>query len=184
MSIDNRKYIRNALIFNLAFVFDEKFDGIAFEPIVEKIAYYLKKLEYEEEFLFIEEKKMRLPEILNDMREELNKNGSCAVSLTESLTAHLSLGRTWDVPPEFEEHDVPIFYPGLEYLRCCERVDITTRQVMSLIDGRRYVTALAADSKMHKDIIKVCLKNLLYFDVITTVPMFQVSILSKISPLF
>ncbi|CAD5119692.1 DgyrCDS8284 [Dimorphilus gyrociliatus] len=175
MSIDNRKYIRNALIFNLAFVFDEKFDGIAYEPIVEKMAYYLKKLESEEEFLYIKEKKSRLPDILKDMREELNKNGFCAVPLTESLTAHLSLGRTWDVPPEFEEHDVPIFYPDLEYLKCCERVDITTRQVMSLIDGRRYVTALASDSNIHKDIIKVCLKNLLHFKVITTVPMFQYS---------
>ena len=45
MIIDDKKYKRNALIFNLCLVFDESATTEHYEPIVKKLASYLTLLE-------------------------------------------------------------------------------------------------------------------------------------------
>jgi len=45
VSIENSKYKRNALIFNLCFVFDNNADSSSYEQIVTKMAFILKSLE-------------------------------------------------------------------------------------------------------------------------------------------
>ena len=70
--IENKKYHRNALIFNTVFVFEQKEETSEFEPVVEKLAGYLKTIELEKEYLSKEETKKNILEILkrilNDLR--------------------------------------------------------------------------------------------------------------------
>ena len=48
--IDNPKYARNALIFNLCFVFDTTSQPRRYEPVVKKLASYLVALEVSDGF--------------------------------------------------------------------------------------------------------------------------------------
>lgn len=43
--IENKKYDRNALIFNCCFLFDEDTRTVRYEPVVKKLATYLTQLE-------------------------------------------------------------------------------------------------------------------------------------------
>ncbi|VDI32327.1 nitrogen permease regulator 2-like protein [Mytilus galloprovincialis] len=46
--IENPKYARNAYIFNLFFVMDSKTETTKYEPVVKKLASYLKQIEKKE----------------------------------------------------------------------------------------------------------------------------------------
>jgi hypothetical protein len=108
--IDNPKYKRNAFIFNLSLVCDAELDTRPYEKIVRKLAEYLKALEVREiikltkvitflpilcvvtriddfqirsEFLWREETRVRLPEILCQIHEELNQRGWCSIAVSE-----------------------------------------------------------------------------------------------------
>ena len=56
--IESSKYERNALIFNLCFVFDATTDVLCYEPVVRKLAGYLSTLEVC--LLFLQVKKRTL----------------------------------------------------------------------------------------------------------------------------
>ena len=45
VSIGDTKYERNALMFNLCFVFEQHVDTINYEPVVKKLASYLTQIE-------------------------------------------------------------------------------------------------------------------------------------------
>ncbi|GFW26530.1 GATOR complex protein NPRL2 [Trichonephila clavipes] len=79
--IENTKYPRNRLIFNLCFVCDPSKRTMQYEPIVRKLANYLVKLELEDEFLFKEHMKAQLPSIMDKIRGELNRSGKCSISI-------------------------------------------------------------------------------------------------------
>ncbi|KAF8979143.1 Nitrogen permease regulator 2 [Entomortierella lignicola] len=51
ISLEHKKFERNALIFNLVFVFDKDAETSSYEPVVRKMAKVLKALEKESEFL-------------------------------------------------------------------------------------------------------------------------------------
>jgi hypothetical protein len=87
VAIHDKKYLRNYLMFNLCFVCRSKARTVQFEPIVKKLAEYLVTLEVEQEFLFDENKKKQLPELMKKIYQarpsiDSPKNGNLA---TESL---------------------------------------------------------------------------------------------------
>ncbi|KAJ7381925.1 Nitrogen permease regulator-like 2 [Desmophyllum pertusum] len=89
ISIENAKYSRNALLFNVCFVLGPNVDTIRYEGVVKKLAGYMTSLELEYGFLSQEETKASLPSVLSEIFLELNKKGKCMI--TDCIPMYTSL---------------------------------------------------------------------------------------------
>ena len=69
--IENKKYNRNALLFNAVFVFQETDETQEYEPVVKKLANYLTTLELESCYLSEEKTKVQIPDILRKILSDL-----------------------------------------------------------------------------------------------------------------
>ncbi|XP_015764200.1 PREDICTED: nitrogen permease regulator 2-like protein [Acropora digitifera] len=81
ISIENAKYSRNALLFNVCFVLAPDVDTIRYEGVVKKLAGYMVTLELESGYLSQEDTKSSLPTILSEIFYELNNNGKCTIQI-------------------------------------------------------------------------------------------------------
>ncbi|EDV29718.1 uncharacterized protein TRIADDRAFT_52405 [Trichoplax adhaerens] len=81
--IQNKKYSRNELRFNLGLMLPAKHHGGLdnYEPVIKKLANYMVTLELESQFLSDEVKKEKLSELLPRIRQELNMKGSCMIRI-------------------------------------------------------------------------------------------------------
>ncbi|XP_013407507.1 GATOR complex protein NPRL2 [Lingula anatina] len=126
--IENPKYPRNMLIFNLCLVIDATASTAPFEIIVKKLAGYLTNLELENEFLSNEEQKSTLPNIMSRILSELNMSGTCNIPINKSNTIHLKLVLPHEDALEVADHDVPIFLSSKNNFQR-NQWDLTTQQV-------------------------------------------------------
>ena len=69
--IEGKQYSRNALFFNVVFVFNGSDDAQEYEPVVKKLANYLMILEKEGSYLSSEETKSNMPDVLKKIFEDL-----------------------------------------------------------------------------------------------------------------
>lgn len=172
--IENTKYPRNRLIFNLCFVCDPSKRTMQYEPIVRKLANYLVKLELEDEFLFKEHTKAQLPSIMDKIRDELNRTGKCSISINASNTIFLNVIRVYPMPPQVMDQDVPIFterkFPVLP-----TDWDITMQQILPYIDGFRHVAKIAVEAGVEIHLVKAFIQNMVYYGVVTLIPIFMYS---------
>ncbi|KAK7503525.1 hypothetical protein BaRGS_00005064 [Batillaria attramentaria] len=167
--IDNKKYKRNALIFNLCFVFSEEFNTASYGPVVKKLAAYMIQLELENEFLSNEEKEPHILAFLQQVRQELNQNGLCNINMvhlkvTPQEGQQVSV-QDYDVPILITSHDAIVRHPW----------DLTTQQIMHHVDGTSHVMKIAAEADVDINLVKACLQNLLYFNVVKMISVFQYS---------
>ncbi|WFD36020.1 hypothetical protein MCUN1_002891 [Malassezia cuniculi] len=84
------RYQRNHFIFNLCFVFDERADTIAYEPIVRKCARVLRSLEEENWFLSRIDNLPKLYGIVEQLYEDLNAYYETFIALPEELSPSAS----------------------------------------------------------------------------------------------
>ncbi|XP_022101188.1 GATOR complex protein NPRL2-like isoform X2 [Acanthaster planci] len=174
VSIQNVKYSRNALLFNLCFVCNASMDTAPYEPLVKKLANYLLTLELESGFLSNEKSKERLPSILADLLSQLNSNGKCSIPINESNTIHLKIVPPTKDPPAVLEHHVPMFLTDKNAFDSSQW-DLTSQQILPYIDGVNHVQRIATEADVDINLVKICLQNMLYYGVITIVPIFQYS---------
>ncbi len=81
---DSKKYQRNQLIFNLCFVFSDISRTTQYEPIIQKLARYLIDLEGEMGFISAnanDGESNLLTNSLNNIKEQLNNEGLCILSI-------------------------------------------------------------------------------------------------------
>jgi hypothetical protein len=84
INLEHKKFQRNALMFNLAFVFDKDAEISSYEPVVRKMARVLKALEKESEFL---SRQTRLAMMDNGTLASLNSSTSISVPSGTTLAA-------------------------------------------------------------------------------------------------
>ncbi|XP_060079180.1 GATOR complex protein NPRL2-like [Ylistrum balloti] len=179
--IDNPKYARNALIFNLCFVFDKAMDTSNYEPVVKKLAAYLTQLEMENGLLSDDDSKERLPSFLSELLTSLNKDGTCSIPMGESCTVHLKVPPIIQDPPNIQDHDVPIIIKDKNSLNLAS-LDLTTQQVLMYINGFNHVSKIAAEADVERNLVKVCLQNLLHYKIIKIISIFQYSNMYTVTP--
>lgn len=172
--IDNPKYARNALIFNLCFVFDKAMDTSNYEPVVKKLAAYLTQLELENGLLSDEHNRERMPVFLAELLSSLNNDGTCSIPMGESCTIHLKVPPVIQDPPNIQDHDVPICTKDKRTLNMAS-LDLTTQQVLMYIDGFNHVAKIAAEADVERNLVKACLQNLLHYKIIKIISIFQYS---------
>ncbi|XP_072026942.1 GATOR1 complex protein NPRL2-like [Amphiura filiformis] len=181
VSIKNAKYSRNALVFNLCFVCDIQTDTVPYEPLIKKLASYLITFELESGYISDENSKSALPGILSALLKQLNEHGKCSIPINESNTIHLKIVPSTKDPSPVLEHHVPMFLAD-KYSYNFSQWDLTTQQILPYIDGINHVQRIAAEADVDLDLVKICLQNMLYYGVITVVPIFQYSNVYMITP--
>ncbi|XP_062575588.1 GATOR1 complex protein NPRL2-like [Saccostrea cucullata] len=173
VSIDDTKYQRNALMFNLCFVFDQNVDTSNHEPVVKKLALYLTQIELESGFLSKEKSQEQIPVFMEKVLHLLNKYGFCRIPVGESITVHLKVTVNIAEPPPVLDHDVPILIKDKG--RPQQAWDLTTQQVLPYIDGFNPTCRIAVEADVEINLVKSCLQNLLYYNIIKIIPVFQYS---------
>ncbi|XP_012249642.1 GATOR complex protein NPRL2 isoform X1 [Bombus vosnesenskii] len=173
VKIDDKKYARNAFYFNLCFVCDAEARTVHYEPVVKKMSDFLMALEVENCFLSASEDKTRLAEMLQHVMQDLNLHKMC--TLTEgTMTSHLKVIKLAPEPKPVLDHQVPIFLEGREAFQT-DQWDLTTQQVLPYIDGFNHVARIAAEADVENNLVKSCVQNLIYYGVVTLIPIFQYS---------
>uniref|UniRef100_A0A8C5PZW4 NPR2 like, GATOR1 complex subunit n=1 Tax=Leptobrachium leishanense TaxID=445787 RepID=A0A8C5PZW4_9ANUR len=172
--IENKKYSRNALLFNLVFVCSAQAKTCALEPIVKKLAGYLTTLELESGFISNDDSKQRLVPIMSILLEGLNTTGECALPIDESNTMHLKVIELRPSPPTVQEYDVPVFLEEKDDFSDAQW-DLTTQQIIPYIDGFRHVQKISAEADVELNLVRIAVQNLMYYGVVTLVSIFQYS---------
>ncbi|XP_076468696.1 GATOR1 complex protein NPRL2-like [Babylonia areolata] len=170
--IDDAKYERNALIFNVCFVFNEDVNTGSYGPVVKKLAHYMVQLETGCQFLSSKDKEPQILQFLEQVRDRLNRHGTCHLDMGDSCTVHLKVTPQEGQHVSVEDYDVPILiFPRETVLH--HPWDLTTQQILHHVDGTAHVVKIAAKADVDINLVKACLQNLLFFNVIQMVSVFQ-----------
>uniref|UniRef100_A0A4W3HJL1 NPR2 like, GATOR1 complex subunit n=1 Tax=Callorhinchus milii TaxID=7868 RepID=A0A4W3HJL1_CALMI len=162
MCIEHKKYVRNALLFNLGFVCDAGVKTCSLEPIVKKLAGYLTTLELESGFISNEDSKQKLVPIMTIILEELNAHGECSLPIDESNTIHLKVIPQRRDQPVVQEYGVPVFTQCKEDFIKSHR-DLTTQQILPYIDGFRHIQKISAEADVELNLVRIAVQNLLAY---------------------
>ncbi|KAJ0068931.1 hypothetical protein NL108_015168, partial [Boleophthalmus pectinirostris] len=172
--IEHKKYSRNALLFNLGLVCDAQTNTCPLEPIVKKLSDYLTTLELESGFISNEESKQKLLPIMSTLLEELNATGACTLPIDTSNTIHLKEIQPRKDPAIVQEYDVPVFSQCKDHF-IKSQWDLTTQQILPYIDGFRHIQKISAEADVELNLVRIAVQNLLYYDIVTLVSIFQYS---------
>ena len=107
VQINDSKYKRNNLLFNLCFVFDlyGVHVGGCYQHIIMKIARILQSLEIQQDFL---SRNTDLTHYLQQIMKDLNSYHECQVMIDEMNTLDLKLFPRYVDPPHVQDSHVPI----------------------------------------------------------------------------
>lgn len=83
VGINDPKFPRNKLIFNLCIVCIPTAKTLEYESVVEKLAHYLINLEIENAFLYNPETKAKLPYYMQQIKDQLNATKSCILPVSK-----------------------------------------------------------------------------------------------------
>lgn len=173
---DAKKYKRNHLIFNLCFVFSDYTVTTQYEPIVQKLAFYL--IDLEGEMGFISKNENDNPTISNylmTIKDQLNNAGVCTIKISLSTTIHLKLIKVQANPGQVEDYHVPIWNSNNLNTNNVSSWDLTTQQVFSYIDGVNHVLKIAFLADVDVILVKACVQNLIYYGLVSLLPIFLYS---------
>ncbi|XP_033608082.1 GATOR complex protein NPRL2 [Cryptotermes secundus] len=172
--IYNKKYARNAFYFNLCFVCDAWARSVQYEPVVKKLSDHLITMEVEKHFLSNpQNENAPLSSMLGQVMEDLNTYRMC--TLTEGTTKiHLKVVKISKEPSPVHDHQVPIFIEDQHMFRS-EQWDLTTYQVLPYIDGFNHIARIATEADVENNLVKACVQNLMYYGVVSLLPIFQYS---------
>lgn len=173
VKIDHEKYARNAFYFNICLVCDHYCRSVQYEPIVKKLCEFLIMMEMQYSFLSNDEYKPRIQKMLNKIITDLNESKVCTIT-EEETTIYLKITKIVDDPPEVYDHVVPVLRKEFENMPLSE-CDLTTQQVMPFINGVHHVAKIAVLADVENALVKSCIQNLVYYNVVELLPLFKYS---------
>ncbi|CAG4984419.1 unnamed protein product [Parnassius apollo] len=209
--IANSRYERNVYLFNLCFVCDSWSKTVQYEPVVKKLGEHLTIMEEETGFVSSGSTKLPtlLAHLLHDLnthRKATLVEGETVMHLkvlevrkdptpvhdhdVPVLLSSVGLPRPGrpqrTAPPEgaetqSQEHlDVEDDEPFEVDMDA--DWDLTTRQLLPYINGYNHVSKIAADTNVEKTLVKSCIQNLVYYGVVTLIPLLKFSNMYRSTP--
>ncbi|CAG9103130.1 unnamed protein product [Plutella xylostella] len=172
--LDNKKYARNAYYFNLCFVCDAWARTVHLEPLVKKLTEYLLSMELETEWLSRQSRSgdaRALGGLMRQVMRDINSRRMCTLTVG-TTTTHLTVVRVNSDPAPVRDHQVPVFLYS-RHSFAPDQWDLTTNQILPYIDGFNHVSKIAALTDVEVSLVRACVQNLVYYGVVTLVPMFQ-----------
>lgn len=177
LCINNEKYFRNALLFNVGFVFDAGTDTEPYQNALKKMALTLYRMELEGGFLFDVQRKALIKEILPRVLYGLNLSGECVVKLDDANLLCLRLFKTSTEnggAAEVAEYKVPILLKNWAVLTGKDS-DLALQKVMPQMDGVKYAKKISLGADVDIGIVKRCLRALLYYECIALIDIYNFS---------
>lgn len=161
------------MFFNLCFVTDHFSRSVQYESVVKKLAEYLINCETEFGFLSRDEYRPRILHMLNKIMKDLNETRDAWIVEGET-TIYLKIVRIADDPPDVQDYQVPILRPEFRKMSF-DSWDLTTQQVLPFINGVYHVSRIAAIADVENSLVKSCIQNLVYYNVVELLPLFKYS---------
>ncbi|TMW65334.1 hypothetical protein Poli38472_007976 [Pythium oligandrum] len=180
--IEDDKYHRNALLFNIAFVFDQGVDTASYRPILRKLGALVESMERESGFLSRGESKALLEHILPQILRDLSFSGECTIPVDAANIINLKLFPTLQDPSTVFDYQVPVAIRDLRQLLDNSEWDLALQQIVPFIDGVKYVKRISVEADVEIAIVKKCLRQLLYYGCITMIDIFLHSNIYAITP--
>lgn len=141
--------------------------------MVKKLSEFLIMLEMEYSFLSKEEFRPRIQLMLNKIITDLNESRQCTIT-EEETTVHLKIIRITDDPCEVYDYQVPVLKPEFENVPL-ESWDLTSQQLLPYINGVNHVAKIAQTADVENSLVKSCIQNLVYYNVVELIPLFKYS---------
>mmetsp|Transcript_4957 Transcript_4957/g.7660 ORF Transcript_4957/g.7660 Transcript_4957/m.7660 type:complete len:472 (-) Transcript_4957:150-1565(-) len=181
--IENSKYYRNALIFNIGFVFDPETPTNNYILTLCKLASTIETLEHEVEFLSTAKTKAMLKCVFPTILSKLNSPPyECQLRIHPTNALSLKVcPEIGGVIPDVKAHQVPIQVVDIQ-THVNSLWDLTLQQVIPFIDGSRYVRRIAEDAQVDVKLVIQSLRQLLYYGYIKMLDIFQFSNLYTSTP--
>lgn len=130
-------------------------------------------MEAESTFLSKDEGKTNVFKVLNKVLTDLNANKMTTIIEGET-TIHLKIISHYSDPPKIHDHMVPLLNDQFKDVPR-EAWDLTTQQVLPYINGINHITKIAANSDVEIGLVKACIQNLVYYQVVEVMPLFKYS---------
>ncbi|RHY34278.1 hypothetical protein DYB32_001039 [Aphanomyces invadans] len=192
--IEDDKYHRNALLFNIGFVFDKDADAAPYKPILRKLGALMESMEKEMGFLSKESTKATLSTILPSILHDLTMYGESTTTIDPANIINLKVFQKLPPPPDVFEHQVPVAIRDLhDLLKNSVEWDLALQKIVPHIDGVNYVKRIAIAAEVdvaigtnpHRElaeppfmlhdffVVKNCIRQLLYYGCITMIDIFM-----------
>lgn len=130
-------------------------------------------IETEYGFLSRDEFRPRIQHMLSKIMKDLNETRVCTIIEGET-TIYLKIVRIADDPPDVYDHQVPVLRPEFRNMSF-DSWDLTTQQVLPYINGVYHVSRIAACADVENSLVKSCVQNLVYYNVVELLPLFKYS---------
>lgn len=179
--IEDRKYSRNALFFNMVFVFDGEDDAEEYEPVVKKLANYFLTLEKEGSYLSNEDTKSNIPDVLKKIYVDLCGNGECTIPINHCNTIYLKVIHLPKQPPVVLDHDVPVLLWSKNEIQS-KLWDLTADRILPYINGLYHVQKIAMVADVDLTIVRSAIQTLLFHGVVELIPIFLYSNSYSVKP--
>ncbi|GAU95544.1 hypothetical protein RvY_07145-1 [Ramazzottius varieornatus] len=128
-----------------------------------------------------ETSKITLPELMLRLLTDLNNLGRCSVELNKSSTLFLKVvPANRNKSAAVHDFDVPILASNFTSLAALE--DLTTRQIVPLIDGVKNVHQISDEVDADPDLVKSCVQNMIFYNVCKVVPAFHLTNVYRVMP--
>ncbi|ETW06726.1 hypothetical protein, variant 1 [Aphanomyces invadans] len=172
--IEDDKYHRNALLFNIGFVFDKDADAAPYKPILRKLGALMESMEKEMGFLSKESTKATLSTILPSILHDLTMYGESTTTIDPANIINLKVFQKLPPPPDVFEHQVPVAIRDLhDLLKNSVEWDLALQKIVPHIDGVNYVKRIAIAAEVDVAIVKNCMRQLLFYGCITMIDIFM-----------
>lgn len=172
--IDDKKYERNAFIFNFVFVFSSSIDTSAYVPVIQKMGNAFRTYELESSFLSGDSCSQVLPDILKNIRSNLNSCGFCNIRIDDTNKLNLKITPYLQEPPTIEDYHVPIFTCTKEDIHNTTW-DLTIEQILPFINGFSHVKKIAMESEVDIGTVRMCVQHLVLYGFLKMISIFQFS---------
>ncbi|BFZ63330.1 Nitrogen permease regulator 2 [Saitoella coloradoensis] len=178
----DKKYERNALMFNLCCVFEEGADSSCYVSIVRRLNRVFKRLEEQNAFISNPQNALQIHNIIEQVFEDLNNYCECMIPINDANTINLKLFPSYPQPPAVKAYHVPILTVRLEALMDVNW-DLTMQKVIPFIDGMNSVRRISDIADVDYVLAKKCMEHLLYYGCLLMTDIFQFSNVYAPTPL-
>lgn len=174
INVVGEQYARNALLYNLAFVFGADEPIEPYRQLVQKFAMFLRTLEVDSRFLSTPATKAQLPALLKDVYTALRTEGECRRAVTPSDTLVLIVTQPRAAPPHVAPWHVPVWIRPIDAATIADW-SLDLRHVVPFINGINHVRRIALFAAADVELVQQCVQNLIYYDYVALVDIFQFS---------
>ncbi|KAL7416866.1 nitrogen permease regulator 2-domain-containing protein [Mrakia frigida] len=176
------KYARNRFRWNVCWVFDRwKYEGGEFESVVRKVARVLRACEAESGLLSSPESSHKIPQILEQLFEDLNSYAETSIPIDKSNSIEIKIFPLLPNPPKVEDWHVPL--PLIDLAKMREpNWDLTMDKVVKYIDGVRHIKKIAECADATSTFTRICIEHLLYYQGAMLLDIFQYANMYTVMP--